>query len=115
MPTLHLVVSPVGRGKYAAHLNDREMCRSPTPFFAAARVLLAQGFDPATLLTMRHEGSAIISIRATIGQAAGRTVHEGDKDSARIVRLKTVAANGLFTEFPDPRPQTAKVGPVVAE
>jgi hypothetical protein len=109
IPTLRLVVRPVGRGSYAALLDGQELCRSSTPFFAAARVLLAQGHDPSRLLTMRHDGSATISMRATIGRAAGLTVDEPPKGGIRIVRLRNTVANGVFTELPDPRPQTAKV------
>jgi hypothetical protein len=109
LPTLHIMVRPVGRGRYAAHLDDRELCRSETPFFSAARVLLAQGYDPSTVLAMSHEGSATVAIRSTIGRAAGLTVDEPPKGGIRIVRLRNTVANGVFTELPDPRPQTAKV------
>jgi hypothetical protein len=109
VPTLRLVVRPVSRGSYAAHLDDRELCRSSTPFFAAARVLLAQGYDPSTVLAMSHEGSATVAIRSTIGRAAGLTVDEPPKGGIRFVRLRNTVANGVFTELPDPRPQTAKV------
>ncbi len=48
--------------------------RSPTPFCAAARVLLAEGVDPATKLVMRHEGSSHDALRSTVGAAAKITV-----------------------------------------
>ncbi|QRM28685.1 hypothetical protein [Microvirga sp. VF16] len=99
IPTLHLTVRPVGRDRYAALLDSQELCRSSTPFFAAARQLLAQGRDPSTPLSMRHEGSAIVALRSTIGKAARLTIQESAKDSARIVRLRTAVANGEFTEL----------------
>jgi hypothetical protein len=51
--------------------------RSSTPFFAAARVLLAEGVDPATKFVMRHEGSPYDALRSTVGGAAKLTVADG--------------------------------------
>jgi hypothetical protein len=48
--------------------------RSTTPFCDAARVLLAEGADPATRFIMRHEGSPHDALRSTVGAAAGLTV-----------------------------------------
>lgn len=109
MPALRLVVRPVGRGRYAALLDGQEICRTETPFFSAARQLLSQDYDPSMVLAMSHEGSATIAIRSTIGRAAGLTVDEPPKGGIRIVHLRNTVANGVFTELPDPRPQTAKV------
>jgi hypothetical protein len=114
IPTPHIVVRPLGRGRYAALLDRRELCRSSTPFFAAARRLLAQGHDPSMLLTMSHEGSAIVSMRSTIGRAAGLTIEELQKGSIRVCRLRTTAAKGVFTQLTDARPLTAKVGSPVS-
>jgi hypothetical protein len=75
---LELVVAPAGAGKFTARLGDRLLCTSTKPFLDSARALLADGVDPATVLTMRHEGSATITLRATVGTAAGLTVLEGD-------------------------------------
>jgi len=48
--------------------------RSTTPFCAAARVLLAEGADPAASFVMRHEGSPHDALRSTMGAAAKLTV-----------------------------------------
>jgi len=47
-----------------------------TPLLNAARVLLASGTAPETPLTMIHEGSDVVSIRTTVGAAAGLVVEE---------------------------------------
>ena len=39
--------------------------RSTTPFCDAARVLLAEGVRPETVLVMRHEGSPHDTLRST--------------------------------------------------
>jgi hypothetical protein len=74
---LELVAAPAGAGKFAARLGGRELCASK-PFLDAARVLLAEGADPATVLQMRHEGGSTPALRSTVGTAAGLTVLEGD-------------------------------------
>ncbi len=52
------------------------VARSPTPFCDAARVLLGEGTDPATVLTMRHAGQDHAALRSTVGIAAGLTVKD---------------------------------------
>jgi hypothetical protein len=82
---LALVVSPVGKGRYAAHLGDRCVIASARePFFAAARVLLAEGVDPGTPLTMRHAGSNTVALRSTVGAAAKLTVREDDRCGPKL-------------------------------
>ena len=51
--------------------------RSTTPFCAAARVLLAEGVDPAARFIMRHEGSPYDALWSTVGVAAKLTVADG--------------------------------------
>jgi hypothetical protein len=53
--------------------------RSAQPLLDGCRALLAEGVDPATPITMRHDGSTVDSLTATVGAAAGLTVREGDK------------------------------------
>jgi len=53
--------------------------RSPTPFCDGARVLLAEGCDPATRFNMRHDGSTGDALRSTVGVAAKLMVEEGDR------------------------------------
>ncbi len=78
--SLILIVTPDPErpGYFTARLagDDRVLARSRTPFFDGARTLLAEGFDPATRLTMMHAGSTIESLSATIGTAARLTVEE---------------------------------------
>jgi hypothetical protein len=48
--------------------------RSTTPFCDAARLLLAEGIKPNTILVMRHAGSGADALRSSVGVAAGLTV-----------------------------------------
>jgi hypothetical protein len=71
---LGFLISALRASKFIARLDGRELCLSTKPFLDAARVLLAEGVDPATVLQMCHEGSATVAMRATVGAAAGLTV-----------------------------------------
>ena len=78
--TLTLIINPApqGAGRYEAHLDndDRVLCVSTRPFFDAARVLIANGYDPNTEITLRHAGSNADSLSARLGTAASLTVEE---------------------------------------
>jgi len=50
--------------------------RSHQPFLEGARWLVELGYDPEALLVMRHAGSDLDSLRATIGAAARLTIKE---------------------------------------
>jgi hypothetical protein len=76
MVAMNIVVRPLGRGRFAAYLSGRLLCRSRTPFLAAARVLKAEGVPDDTLLTMTHEQSAVVALRSTVRVAAGLKVNE---------------------------------------
>ena len=64
---------------FDAWLGKKHLCRSATPLLTAARVLLAEGTSPDTELAMRHEGSDMIALRATVGGAAALCAEEGDR------------------------------------
>ena len=78
--TLSVIVTPIpsGTGRYQARLDgdDRVLCVSRTPFFDAARKLVADGHDADITLSLRHAGSDTDSLRARLGTAASLTVEE---------------------------------------
>ncbi len=73
---IRITIRSVGRGRFAAHLDDRLLCVSETPLLSAARVLQAEGVPATTRLEMIHEGSATVAMRMTVGVAAGLRVSE---------------------------------------
>jgi hypothetical protein len=89
--TIVIVVAPCEggqRGGFSAHLeaNGQLLVRSSRqPFLDAARELIAQGHDPSLTLIMRHRGSDVPALRASIGTASRLTV---DEDRARAPRIK---------------------------
>ena len=54
--TLRSHTKPSGdhTGKYDAYIGSDFICRSREPLFDGARVLLARGYNPDTMLTTRH-------------------------------------------------------------
>ena len=60
--------APRGAGRFEARLDghDRVLCVSRTPFFDAARELIAQGYDPDATLILRHAGSETDCLRARL-------------------------------------------------
>ena len=59
-------------------LSERILCTSRQPFFDGARVLLAEGVEPATVYEARHQGSTRVAMRSTVGEAAKWTVTVSD-------------------------------------
>lgn len=82
---MNIVASPAERGRYHAHLDGRLLTTSYTPFFAAARILQAEGVLPQEPLTMTHEGSDVVCLTSTVGEAARLTVEDG-KNSGPLLR-----------------------------
>jgi hypothetical protein len=80
-PPVVILLAPASMGTrgvlYDASLPDGEsLCRSRTPFFAAARVLRSRGMDEATWFIARHVGSNIDAMRCRLGFAARWTISE---------------------------------------
>ncbi|MGF9764820.1 hypothetical protein AAII07_58100 [Microvirga sp. 0TCS3.31] len=73
---ISITVCSLGRGRFAAFLDDRMLCVSETPLLSAARVLQAEAVPATTRLEMIHEESAIVAMRTTVGVAAGYRVSE---------------------------------------
>jgi hypothetical protein len=82
---IELVIVRAERGRYSAVLGERVLVTTKEPFFAAARILVAEGFDSETILTMRHQGSQTRSLTMPLGKAAGLMVKEGDVRGLEIV------------------------------
>jgi hypothetical protein len=62
--------------RFAVYTGERRLLISRSPFLDSARLLLAEGFEPATWLVMRHHGSSIDALRTTVAAAAKRTVKD---------------------------------------
>jgi hypothetical protein len=83
---MNITIRPLGRGRFAASLGQRLLCRSKTPLLTAARILQAEGIPDDTPISMTHEGSSVVSMKSTVGKAASLIVEETD---ARGPKFKT--------------------------
>jgi hypothetical protein len=84
-----LIVEPIGRDRFAARLDGRLLVRSSrTPLCDAARVLIAEGADPDSIIVMRHAGSSVDSFRARLSVAAALAVEERESRAPRFVRWR---------------------------
>lgn len=89
---MNITIWPLGRGRFAASIGQRVHCQSKTPFFTAARILQREGIPDDTPISMKHEGSDVIAIRSTVGEAASRIVEETDAKGPRFKRYRPMAS-----------------------
>jgi hypothetical protein len=77
---MEIVVRPSlsGRGRFEAVYAGEVLAVSRTPFLSAARELQRRGVREDADLIMRHEGSAVVAMRSTVGAAARLSVYEPD-------------------------------------
>jgi hypothetical protein len=83
---MNITIRPLGRGRFAASLGQRLLCESKTPFFTSARILQTEGVPDDSPITMIHEGSSTVTMRSTVGEAAGKIVHETDSEGPKFKR-----------------------------
>jgi hypothetical protein len=72
-------------GRFQARLASTDevlVDSSRQPFVDAARALIERGYDPTSILEMKHEGSDIVALRGPLLKAARLSVEEGAKDKA---------------------------------
>jgi hypothetical protein len=83
-----ILVEPIDHhGRFRAYADGRMIVASSRqPLLDVARALMSQGHDPLTMLVLRHAGSGIDSLMATIGVAARLTVEER-KDGTKTPRF----------------------------
>jgi hypothetical protein len=85
-------VSPrTSPGRFQARLESTDellVDSSRQPFVDAARVLVGKGYNPASVLEMKHQGSDIVALRAPLAKAAKVAVEEGPH-GPRFVAFRT--------------------------
>lgn len=95
---------------FEARVEGELLCRSRTPFLSAARKLQRRGVPDDTLIEMRHEGSSMVAMRATVGLAAGLTVRE-DNDGKMPPRFKPYKAFPIgAVRHPEPDQGSGAIG-----
>jgi hypothetical protein len=119
--TIVIVVAPCEGGQgggFSAHVSNGQLLvrSSRQPFLDAARELIAQGHDPNLTLIMRHRGSDVPALQASIGAASRLTVDEDRTRAPRFKRWKPfyvgagssrIAATGIPSVFVTPLAKAA--------
>ena len=115
-PVVSITVKPAVT-LFEVYIGDRRICTSRTPLLAAARVLQKEGLPDETVLEMRHAGTDVVALRATIGTAAGLTVREDDgprfvKFDPRALVNSSLARRGVVQDgqIASPGASLAKTG-----
>jgi hypothetical protein len=90
---MNITIRPLGRGRFAASVGQRMICESKTPFFTAARILQREGIPNDTVISMTHEGSPVVALRSTVGEAAGQIVEETDAKGPRFKPYRPMASH----------------------
>jgi hypothetical protein len=90
MITILVAETAVHHGLFTAALPDgRQLVgASRTPFCDAARVLVAEGCDPAETVQMCREVGGTIALSGKLGEVAKLTVVERDRDIPRFTRFQ---------------------------
>jgi hypothetical protein len=88
-----ILVSPIrtSPGHFEAKLESADellVGSSRQPFADAARVVLGKGYNPASVLEMKHAESDTVALRSSLGKAAKLTVEEG-RHGPRFVGFRT--------------------------
>lgn len=115
---MNITIRPLSRGRSAASVGQRLLCESKTPLFTSARILQAEGVPDDTPISMTHEGSSVVTMRSTVGEAASKIVHETDKVGPKLKRYRPmstqVARQRVRQEATTPvvRREAPKVGQV---
>jgi hypothetical protein len=94
-------------GLFEARVGERLLCTSRQPFLDSARVLVAEGLDPDSTITMRHAGSATVALTARLGVAARLQVNE---DGPRFGAWRPWDGE-RFRKVPPNIDETSRVGP----
>jgi len=66
-----ITITPATKGRFAVLADGRYLCDSSSPILDGARILAAQGIDPATPVALRNAGTDDITL-STIGALAGQ-------------------------------------------
>ncbi len=75
-------------GIFDCYLADRYLCSSPSPLIDGCRALLAQGYNPAARVVMRHAGSTDDALRGILANVAGGHHYEVRSEAKKAGKSK---------------------------
>ena len=76
---IRIVIAPTASGrKWVSSLNDKTLCISASPFVMSSRLLIAQRFDPNSIIEMWHRHADAWALRGRLGAVAA-VIIDGEK------------------------------------
>jgi len=89
---IRIIIAPTLSGrKWRASLDGETLCVSASPMVASARILIAKGHDPSSIVELWHQHVAAWALRGQLGEVAA-TLLDGET-------AKCLAKNGVAVSF----------------
>jgi len=76
---IRIDVSPMARGKWrATTVGGETLCIAAAPLVKAARILIAKGYDPSSIVELWHQHATAWALRGMLGAVAA-VVLDGER------------------------------------
>jgi hypothetical protein len=85
-----ITIAPMARGKWKVTYNDKTLCIAAAPLVKAARILIAEGCDPSSIVEMWHQHTDAWALRGKLGAVAA-TILDGERKAQRHARNTPLA------------------------
>jgi hypothetical protein len=84
--TICITVTPsLNRRKWRASLDGEALCISASPLVASARILIAKGYDPSSIIELWHQHADAWALRGKLGTVAA-VVLDGERKAPRCAK-----------------------------
>jgi hypothetical protein len=99
---INIEIWPISSSIFGARFGRHILCRSRQPLLDATRKLIELGYRADTPVAMRHAGSKVVALCATIGMASQLTVEERDRRPPRFApwKARNLTEGSPLIEFP---------------
>lgn len=87
---IRIDIAPMARGKWRATIGGEKVCVSAAPMVKAARVLIAEGHDPSSIIELWHQHGEAWALRGKLG-AVATTILDGERKAQRHPRNRPLA------------------------
>jgi hypothetical protein len=77
--TIRITIGPpLNRRKWRASLDGETLCVSASPLVTSARILIAKGYDPSSIIELWHQHADAWALRGKLGAVAA-VVLDGER------------------------------------
>jgi hypothetical protein len=86
-----VTIAPIASGrKWRATFNGETLCIAAAPMVASARILIAKGYDPSSVVELWHQHADAWALRGKLGAVAA-TILDGERKAQRHARNEPLA------------------------